>query len=184
MAATFFIFLFGLLALLEWIDLLLFKKNIYKPVKKIIIRKLLSKYETTEMLYRAYKEMSKDEFKITKLKIKSKDPDSSFIQQLTDLASKLVVTVGLAFMVSITTISTGLLNYLNGNKDLSQENKDAIDGILKTFTQVIQNNQLIYQFSLILAGYAINHFMTVSLKKKMHKMHLTIIEEVAEENES
>ncbi|WP_088832715.1 hypothetical protein [Paenibacillus tyrfis] len=187
-ATTFFIYFFGLLALLEWIDFFLFKKIIYKPVKRIIIRKLLSKYETTEMLYRAYREMNEEEFKITKLKLKFKDPDSTFVQQLIDLVSKLVVTVSVAFAVSLTTTATAFLNYLNSNKESSVENKidvpQNLQNIFKIFKQVTENNQILFEFCLILAGYAIIHFLIVSRKKYLHKMHLTIVEEVAEENKS
>ncbi|MCS7464997.1 hypothetical protein N0M98_33480 [Paenibacillus doosanensis] len=169
----------------DWISFINFRKSIEKPVKKVIIRKILSKYKDTEKLYRAYKELPSSEFKLAKIDLKSKEFEATFLHQTVDLFSKLIFTISAATVSIIVSISASLLSFMKDNKELQKDPLNNItinvNNIMRTFDIGLNFYQMIFLTSFLLCGVAVTHYFLMAQKKKLHILHLTIVEEIVDE---
>lgn len=173
----------------EWFLYARFRKSLkfpFKAFKPINNKDLLTGYPTTDSLYKSYKKLSKANFKVIKMSVRSFDPDLGFIQQLIDLFTKLIFTIALALMSITITIFSSLLNNLNANKEeLKKLDNSAwvknLNGTLQGFLDGLETYQKFFFIALMIFILAINHTLLYTAKKNIHKRHLTIIEEIEKE---
>jgi hypothetical protein len=168
----------------ESIFIRLFYSDLQKPIKRIIIRNLLSKYPTHEKLYYAYSLLDHKAFKFVKIKLKSKSYEYSFLQAIVDLMSKFVFAIGLAVLGTITTSSSSLLSFIKDNKELQQHDinlNDQANSIFSTFKTVLQASNVIFYYAILIMICSGIHIFFMTLKRESHKLHLTVVEEIIEE---
>jgi hypothetical protein len=93
--------------------------------------------------------------------------------------------VSFTVMGIIMTVSASLLSYLKDNKELQADPAynitKNINDIIVLFTKSMENYRFIFIVSMLLFAFACNHIYLSIQKKKIQKLHITIIDEIVEE---
>ncbi|WP_431090808.1 hypothetical protein [Paenibacillus sp. 8b26] len=175
-----------LLCIVDWILYCTnFKSNLNKHLN---VRKQHSSnsYNATNALYRSYKRLSEYKFKILKMNIKSYNPNNDYVEKIIDFFSKLIFTMAIAMMGYALTTSTSLLTYLNNIKKEEQQSDhtawiDNVNNIFKNYIEGFETYEKLFIIASALFILTANHILINTLKKNLHKKHLTIIEEIERE---
>lgn len=112
-----------LVLLLEFVRYRGFLKFLSAPFKRIRINndELFNDYRATSKLYESYKRLPKDLLTIVKLSIRSNDYKHDPFIQMVELLSKLVLTVAIAIMGVVMTMSVAVLNFLQNDNELKKD---------------------------------------------------------------
>lgn len=163
-----------------------FKKKMNTPLKKVRVHgPFIKDDEDYEYLYESYKNMSDRDFRIEKLKVKSKNFYKDILEQLIDTLSKLVIGIIVALMAYTAVATSTMLNNISNNEEFKKANHVAwSDGIVdgfETFVSGISNYQNIILIFFSIFIMAAIRILFVMIRKELHKKHLTIIEEIEKE---
>ena len=157
------------------------------PLPGLVVSKkwsFLNEWALTDRLYQSYKKLPSGKFKLVKMRVMSHDVKNSPFQQTVDAFIKLVLTIGLAVLGVLVTLSIATLNFINGNSEMKKDYNLRVQNVNYMFDWFQENtiSYLSLEFiGVILFLATLNHIFIGSKKEYLLKCHLTVIAQIEKE---
>lgn len=155
-----------------------FEKNIVRDIRRGKIK--AKQLKDIEFLYDCYKKMSAEQLILSKLKLQAKDSPVSFLKDVFNIMSTLIIGAMLFFSGLLINTSMGLLNLIFENDEF-KKNMDEwtmdINALSRSISNGINTTTMIIVILFILAGIIIQALNYYNQQKNIIRKHLSIIEQ-------
>lgn len=173
---TNFVILFFFIAFLTNVIMTIgFQRQIERNIRHGLKNRQKNKHDK---LFYLYLQLDDRKFRQSKMIVNSVDTDSPQILQLINLISKLVISVSL---VVITIMVTSVNNIPNTQSNLFEDTDEFTQLFAEFYLEVIHFSNYILNASIFLLILGCAHLSLSLHKRKLIKLHKTVIDEVSEE---